>query len=324
MNNIKWNRLLKALKNKGTVLFIGPDVEKDEKGDAVFPSFCQKMLNDYEGEVEIDKDGFFFFVEPEAKSDVEYDMKEYYEKHDFGIDLYRKIAAIPFHLIISLSPDDSIHNVFSDNGVKHQFAYYTPYKTEIEEPTSEKPLIYNLLGLATQKKYILTQEDYFDYLKAILGDDVFPRKIISELRDASNFIFLGFDFDKWYNRLILMILNFHIDKEGKTRHAIQTEKCSDLLNKLVEKQFNITFVKNHETDFIQTFSEKVEEAGMLRTLIPLEEALKQQIAEKQQLLADYETKMTLSDVPKEIMCCEKEIEQLKKEIEVLTQKLKNI
>lgn len=61
-----------ALKNKGAVLFIGPDIEKDDKGEVAYHAFAQKMVKRYEGEVEIDSDGFFFFVEPEAETDVTY------------------------------------------------------------------------------------------------------------------------------------------------------------------------------------------------------------------------------------------------------------
>ena len=324
MENIKWKRIIRAIKNEGTILFIGPNVEKNENGEVAFHAFCTKIQEEYKGDIGMDKDGFFFFIDPEAQSDVVYDMKEFYEKNDFGIDIYQKIAAIPFHLIITLSPDDALHNVFNDNGVPHQFAYFDFYKEEPEQPTAEKPLIYNLFGLATQGKYILTQEDYFDYLKAILGDDVLPQKIVSQLKDATNYIFLGFDFDKWYNRLLLMILNFHDNKESKTSHAINSEGSNELLEQLVQKQFNITLIENNEADFVQTFYSEIEKAGMLRELISKEEALKKQIKEKQQLLNEYEEKVDLGNDPKEKLRCEKEIEKLEKEIAALTQTLKTL
>jgi len=324
MEDIRWNRLVKAIKNKGTVLFIGPNVEKDENGEPVLSLFSKKMLDNYKGEISIDDDGFFFFIEPEAKSDVEYDMKEFYEKNDFGADLYRKIAAIPFHLIISLSPDDAIHNVFDMHQVAHQFAYYAPYKMELEEITSEKPLIYNLLGLATQKKYILTQENYFDYLKAVLGENVLPSKIIAELKDASNYIFLGFDFDKWYNRFLLMLLNFHNNKDDKTSHAIQKEMSPELMRKRIEKQFKITFIEKEEEIFIETLYQQVAEAGMLRQLKSQEDALKESLQQKMKLLEEYEFIFDHSSDPKERARCENEIKNLNSDIENQTQKLKNL
>ena len=70
MENIKWNKLLRAIKNEGTILFIGPDIERNESGEPVFQTFAKRMLEEYEGEVEIDRDGFFFFTEPDAKSEV--------------------------------------------------------------------------------------------------------------------------------------------------------------------------------------------------------------------------------------------------------------
>jgi hypothetical protein len=325
MSDINWNRLSRAIRNEGSVLFIGPNIEKDENGQPVLQQLCKKMVDNYPGEITYDeKEGFLFFIEPEAKNDVVYDFKEYYEKCDFAKDVYSKIAAIPFHLIISLTPDDSIHNAFKENGVDHQFVYFDSNKVEVAKPTMEKPLIYSLFGLATQGKYILTQEDYFNYIKSVISDDILPMKLVSSLRAASNYIFIGFDFEKWYVRLLLMILNFHKDKEAKTRHAINPEDTQMLYKDLIEKQFNISFVENNETDFINTFYKKMEEESMLREIMPKVEVLKQELGEKEKLLFEYEEKVDLSDDPKEKMRAEKAIGQLKIEIEEIQNQLQNL
>jgi len=322
---INWTRLIRAIKNEGTVLFIGPNLQRDLDNRLVYPQFCQKMVENYAGEVSFDdKDGFFFFIEPAAKSDVVYDMKEYYETLSYQHDVYERIAAIPFHLIISLCPDDALHQVLDENNVKHQFAFYDSYKADVEKPSIDEPLVYNLFGLATQGKYILTQEDYYNYIKSVIGEDVLPKKIVSALSAATNFIFLGFDFEKWYVRLLLMILNFHLDKEGKTRHTAKPDQSGGMMDVLIEKQFNITVAEDTDLDFVKTFHTKLQAEKMLKTLTPKVEMLIKQIDEKALLIERYEEKMTLSDDPKETLRCRKSIDELNQEMEELQKTLKTM
>lgn len=322
---INWTRLTRAIKNEGTVLFIGPNLQRDLDNRLVYPQFCQKMVENYAGEVSFDdKDGFFFFIEPAAKSDVVYDMKEYYETLTFKRDVYERIAAIPFHLIISLCPDDALHQVMDENNVKHQFAFYDSYKTDVEKPSIDEPLVYNLFGLATQGKYILTQEDYYNYIKSVIGEDVLPKKIVSALSAATNFIFLGFDFEKWYVRLLLMNLNFHLDKEGKTRHWAKAEPTSGLMDVLMEKQFNITVAEDTDLDFVKTFHSKLHTESLLRKLTPKAEMIAKLMEEKMVLLEKYEQKLMLSDDPKESMRCENNIKELKEELDALQKTLNSM
>jgi len=324
--SVNWRRLIRSIKNENAILFIGPDIEQTEDGKIVYQYFSEKILKEYGDDVKMDKDGFFFFLDPDAKSDVIYDMKEFYEEFDFAVDIYKEIASLPFHLIISVSPDDGLHNVFNDNGVKHQFKYFTGFEVDIDEFSIKEPFIFNLFGLATKGKYIFTQEDYFNYLKAILGDNLLPKEIIGALSDANNYIFVGFDFEKWYNRLLLMILNFHARKDGQKKHAIQSSSTDELVRQLIERQFDITFIDENVMDFFNTLHSKIqeEESQLLRPLIPIKEALQQQTIQKQEFVEEYKKKINLSNDPQEKARFEQAVEELEKEIEKLIKRLKTL
>jgi hypothetical protein len=325
MIEINWIRLIRAIRNEGSVLFIGPNVEKDEKGNPIFQQLCQKMVEDYKGEISYDeKEGFLFFIEPGAKNDVNYSLKEFYEKNDFGKEIYSLIATIPFHLIVSLSPDDSIHNIFSKNGIEHHFVSFDSNNSEVEKPTKEKPLIYSMFGLARDNRYILSQEDYYNYIMTIAGDKGLPMKLRMALSTASNYIFIGFDFEKWYVRLLLMILNFHTDKEGKTRHAIQPEKTDLLYKQLTEKQFNITFIENDELDFIQTFSKKIADEGIERKLIPENLVLQKELTEKVKLIGQYDEELVYEKDPMRRLEIEKKLKDLKDKCKDIEKRLKDL
>lgn len=60
MENIKWKRIIRAIKNEGTILFVGPNVEKNDDGKIAFQAFCNQMLEKNKGDIGMDKDGFSF------------------------------------------------------------------------------------------------------------------------------------------------------------------------------------------------------------------------------------------------------------------------
>ena len=68
MIDIEWKQLIRAIKNEGTVLFIGPNIEKNEHGQPVFHQLCKDMVKKYAGELEYDEKDFVSPVERIKKS----------------------------------------------------------------------------------------------------------------------------------------------------------------------------------------------------------------------------------------------------------------
>jgi len=182
-------------------------------------------------------------------------------------------------------------------------------------------LIYNLLGLASDAKYILTEEDFYNYIEAVLSKNLLPVKLRSALDKASNYIFVGFEFDKWYVRLLLLILSFHLNKDEKRSHAIKPENVKFLFQKLIEKQFEITFVETGNSLFINDLHSKTVETKLNRKLISTMDLVKNEITEKTTLLNRYKEKLDLGGEPTDEIKWEKAIAQLETEIKDLKQKL---
>ena len=114
-------------------------------------------------------------------------------------EIHEKIAEIPFHLIISLSPDLLLKQVFEKNNFDFSFDYYHKQKAsaEIPKPSSEKPLLYNLLGTHKQNtSLILCFNDLFDYLSSIFGIYKLHTDLETELKEAQTVFFLGFKYSK--------------------------------------------------------------------------------------------------------------------------------
>jgi len=179
-------------------------------------------------------------------------------------DIYRKIAEIPFHLIVSLSPDLLLKQTFEHKNFEYDFNFYhrNVNPQEVDKPTPQKPLIYNLLGEQTRyNSLVLCFNHLFDYLSSILGNYGLPENLRNEFKETQSVFFLGFKYDKWYFKLILRLLNF---PELALRQAAfeEVENKVGIINFYTD-EFNFVFLEDTTGEEIinsihNYFSEKKE------------------------------------------------------------------
>jgi len=249
---IRWRRLIKALRYQGCVLFIGPEISLNNQGKSLHQEFYKELAEDYDEIEYLEDEGYF---SPESDKYIQHDIIKYYSK-DFpkkntaGRKILEDLACVPFSLIISITPDDTMHKVFEHYNLKHQFLAYdgTNKEKEVEPITLEKPLIYNILGnAASNGRYIFTHENFYSFLNKVS----IPSEIKIILQEATHFLFIGFDFDKWYNRLLLFILEFDQNISGAHRITIGKKNVKKEIESFISKQFKITFVENDYSQFAQ-------------------------------------------------------------------------
>jgi len=214
----------------------------------------------------LENEGYF---SPESDDIVLPDAIDFYsfdfpKKNIVGRKILEQLAQVPFSLIISICPDDTMHKVFDDYNLSHEFLVHDGTKHEVEPMTPEKPMIYNILGNVSSinGKYIFTHENFYNYLNKV----IIPAEIKKKIKDATHYLFIGFDFNKWYNRLLLFILDFEQKRGGDRRMTIGTKNVKEDIEKFIAKQFKITFVDHDYSQFIEWFTYKVKEENMLRNL----------------------------------------------------------
>ena len=212
-NDKLWERITQRIEEEKCILILGPDIVPLETVslNEQLKSYLKKEGHD--GLKYYTDDEFFSFTDEADKEYVICDVQKFYVKLQPN-EIHRKIAEIPFHLIISVSPDLLIKKTFDDKKLDYTFDFYNKEQNPqgFEKPTSGKPLIYNLFGnIKVEGSLIFTYEELFDYLIAIFGKHELHQDLRQELKDARLILFLGFKFDKWYFKLILKLLNFHKD-----------------------------------------------------------------------------------------------------------------
>lgn len=268
---VDWDFVLDTIRDERCVLFIGPEVFATPDGVKL-----EAQLARYLGvpdNPDIHKyypdDALFFFQSGAKKTRISYSIKRFYhQSFPHAEAVLEKLAEIPFHFIISLTPDQLLQAIFDRKNLKYKSDYYyknQPADPDAKIPASTNPLIYNLLGnVDVQESLILTHDDIYDYLESIFRGKSMPETYKNHLRQARNFIFIGLQFDKWYMQLLLRILYLHNDKAEFMRYAA-SEEIADEVKTLCLDQFNINFISKDISGFVEELHRRCEEAGVLRT-----------------------------------------------------------
>lgn len=163
------------------------------------------------------------------------------------------LSQLPFKLIVNFSPDESLRQLWEQYDKDHRFVHYQPGKELPDLPldADHPPLLLNVLGSAASDggRFLYTHADFYRYLsKARL-----PSQVKSEIQQAVHLLFVGFDFRRWYTRLLLFMLEFHDQK--KMRHLqVNPFLFEEEIKRFLEAQFSLSSVEHDYLGFAQALS----------------------------------------------------------------------
>lgn len=276
----KFKRLITDLKKQQCVVLLGPEIIK--LGNQTMRQALREYLNDTNA-ADIahyyERDGFFLFREEISKQDVQREVLEFYDTHNTNSDvdesIFKALVQLKTHVILSINPDRFLSDVAYKYGIKHRFTYFQhggEAVAEVEDPTFETPLFYNLCGSTDRDdSLVLDYDDLFSLLSSLLGSPGLPAKLDKAVKDAKHFLFIGFDFDKWYSQLLLRLLGgkkairkFAIDPSRHLRDVTSAKEENTTV--FLVKQFGIEFIED-EKKFLDAFFEHCREQGMMRDTI---------------------------------------------------------
>lgn len=179
---------------------------------------------------------------------------------------FNQITEIPFDLILSTYPFDLVHEVFDNNKIEHQYAYYS-YLQEAPSLTPfnrDFPLIYNLFGSMQHKEsMVISLDRLYQFIFGILGVRQLPKLIQDKVRQASHLVFLGFSFDDWYMKLLLRVLKVH-EKEISYAHPPGPSGLGEQNRSFFESNFKITFLDKKIDEFVSGLHQLCKEENIVR------------------------------------------------------------
>lgn len=276
--NINWKQLLRRLERQKAVLLLGPEVPMlgqpnpapiKEALQAYVKQDLEEILQAYDLEkLEYYGEDGFFHLEDDYRSEVIYPIVEFYRKLEVA-PIHEQLAELPFHLILSLSPDDLMSRALDQKGLAYTAYHYDKrhYDKEAEAqhlnftPSLDRRLLYNLFGsIHNEGSLILSYDDLFEFLQRIFNNYRLPAAVRETILEANCFIFVGFNYSKWYLKLLLRLMNLH--EKVKTVYGMDSPARPELETFYVN-EFDMNFTRLNTLEFVEQLHRACAEAGLL-------------------------------------------------------------
>ncbi|MEM7374263.1 MAG: DUF5675 family protein [Bacteroidota bacterium] len=271
MSESDWDGILTSIERESTVLFLGPGAIMGRNGENLHDKLCSLMEDSLEQKAGNHPDRLFTLGDEMTRnrgrrtqlSDVAREVYFQESPHE----VYESLAQIPLPLIISCSPDMLIPEVFRQMEIRYQFEYYHDrHRSEVNVSVSkDNPLVYNLFGtIENEDSLVLTHDRLYDFLFSILGNKPIPPRLRKSMLDADHFVFLGFDFESWYMKLLLQLFQTH---QKDSSYAVPWNASSLRASTLeyYASQFQLNILSENVVEFVQELYTRCDKEGMLRT-----------------------------------------------------------
>ncbi len=274
LSSVDWDDVLDTLAAKKCVLFLGSGILEAPGGEN-FENALEDWLdasNPNHPHIQVfNPDGFYLFKKNRFRRKIVSSMKEFYNQPFPETEtLFSQVAQIPFPVIFSLTPDNILARTFDGLGLDYEPDFYFRNRKASDlfnNPTIDKPIIYNILGnIEEPESIILTHRDFFDYLSSVFQGNSMNGDFKDYMEGMERYIFLGVPYEKWYFQLILRILSLHSEKLGDIERLAMREFENSNLHTLYTQEFKLDFFPAEPIEFIKTLHAKCKERNLLKSL----------------------------------------------------------
>ena len=274
MLDIDWDKLAYSMRKGNCVLVLGPEIPANRPkggGDEQLggPITCAAALGEQLKQVLKDVKGYtakattlagiaqeYFDEFHQDASKLQAQATNFYENSRLEpSSVHRQIASLPFPLILSTCHDGLLIKALREVGKNPTFRYYNMQGNQIANqeltiPNSEqKPIIYNLFGdCEEQSSLVISENDLLDFLIAVNKQiPPLPEYIAKRINPKDkSLLFIGFDMQDWYLRILLKALVRWIYskvKETKSTFALKPfiQKVDTKKRKAKKKDLTILF-----------------------------------------------------------------------------------
>lgn len=254
------------IQNDHCIICLGPGVGINQDGKLLHAGLVDYLQNVAKLEVEPDLDDFIIFKDKAAKTFFYTDLKKYYGEFAKPADLHLKLAQIPCYTYINATPDHQLKDAFDEQGIIRDFQLFNKKRNspDIDRPSQDIPLVYNFFGCIDEEdSLVITYDDLFDFLFSILGQSQrLPRELKNTIRSARIFLFLGFDFNKWYMKMLMRLFELHAETMPI---APDPKELSDSkMRSFYIDKFGMQFIEEEPIKLIDEVHKRFKESGQLR------------------------------------------------------------
>ena len=297
-NTVDWDVIIQTIKDEKCILCLGPEIYRDQDGKMLEDQMVEFLQVEQNSDIRnfYPQEGVFLFNSEEGRTHIYYKLRRFFENSFSEAEkILEKVAQIPFHFVINLTPDKKLEAAFQDQDLACKADFYWKNRTlttGAKVPTKKSPLIYNLFGSIEERdSLVLTYQDLFDYFDSILGNRSMPQELKNVISETDNFIFLGIQFERWYMQLLLRVLAKYTKKDSFLRYAAGPQ-VAEKIKVFCQQQFRIHFVEDHATSFIDRLHHEMGKRDLLRKAGEKQESVLRKIAK---LIAKAELQQAITE-----------------------------
>ncbi|WEK34509.1 MAG: SIR2 family protein [Candidatus Pseudobacter hemicellulosilyticus] len=299
--NVRLSKLAAALKQRKCVVFLGPDVLKVRQNNSLVnfnDSLCavleatmreetiyyERNLNRnlaYLAQCFAD-DPFYAAGETAALARKIYD-KLLPRMIDRGI--YEDLARLPLRLVINANADDILCQEMKKAGMACTTDFYdmsnigampdkpSPVILPGDEPQEQAAaaMVYNIFGSYQNPDSVLfTESQFLDFINRVLqGNPRLNNDVVRELNEKDSYLFLGFDFEQWYFKILFQLLNIKKEQYASVSCGFEemdanpfagplNARVSVYTREFYEQEFKMFFVNDDIRNFISELATLLE------------------------------------------------------------------
>ncbi|MFM9950766.1 MAG: SIR2 family protein [Saprospiraceae bacterium] len=281
MTNDQWKELLYAIRKGKCLLLLGAGASTLTK-DGITRPYTEWLSLELAAQLRAEK----CLLEESETSSLLYIATEYLHhfKSAIGLqdkvesfyrehakqpnELLRAIAELPFPLVVNTAPDTLLEKAWLGLGKDYRKTHYSLHKErsreesdlQIEDPTGDCPLLYNLFGsVEDSASLVLTEKDRLKFIEDIIQhNNAIPNAILKEFKEDKVVLFFGFDFEQWH----LRILPKKIFQKEEISAPVLVPNGAQPLSKgamvFYEKQYKMDFLPEDPLAFIRELSRRWE------------------------------------------------------------------
>ncbi len=266
--------LIRGIKNKRCVLFLGPGVFKANRDDtsSIYQKYASSLASKMNGgptAYDINQQENLHYVvakyiqfKNEHKHialvnllDVKNEFVGFMHRELRTNNIFNLLADLPFCIVINMNPDDTLYKA---SGAKRKVkrVYYHLAKGQNTQQglvaadfTDHETVFYNIHGCEESSNSLLLKEkELVDYVSAINYDNTrFPQALRDEFDNSKYYLFLGFDFQPWYMRSILVALGLPQFNEGKITYSTTDMFAPPYVTDFFADELQVHFVPEGDT-----------------------------------------------------------------------------
>ncbi len=204
-----------------------------------------------------------------ARTSLEIIVRDFYKQHTEPSAVLLEASRLPFRLVFTGAHDELLQKAFATTRRRNAEAEFYRFRESQPDNIHNVPpdwtYIYQLFGRVADKinnSLVLTVGDqltYIDSVQSTPNEKGLPKGLQNAMLDCEAFLFVGFDFEHWYLKVLFHILKF--SEKARLVFGLPEGASAQMSPATAEffgHQFKFSFLSDQPLHLLQGIRERIE------------------------------------------------------------------